>query len=318
MRYERFMDKKDIILTAVILGFIADLLIGDPENRFHPIRFIGKLISFFEKRLYLKGGNLKLRGALLFFFTTVIVFLVFKVFEELFNINHFLYLIYTAVLFYFAVSSKELNKRGVEIGNLVESEEMEKAKGKLRMIVGRDVENLGEQGVLRATLETISENMSDGVIAPMFYFILGGIPLMYFYKTVNTLDSMVGYKNDKYKDFGYFSAKMDDILNFIPARITAFLIYLSTFDKDVLVSIKRYSNAHTSPNSGYPEAAMAGAIKCKFGGISRYGGVEVIKPVIGDYDKTISMEDIKKAAKINMRVSSIFMMFVVLKIYFSK
>lgn len=312
------MTEKYTVLTAVILGFIFDLLIGDPENKFHPIRYIGKLISFFEKRLYFKGGNLKLRGALLFFFTSVIVFSIFKLLEGLFYTTHLLYLTYIAVFFYFAVSSKELNKRGLEIANLVESTELEKAKGKLRMIVGRDVEHLDKQGVFRATLETISENISDGVIAPMLYFILGGVPLMYFYKTVNTLDSMVGYKNDKYKDFGYISAKMDDILNFIPARITAFLIYLSTFDKDVLVSIKRYSNAHTSPNAGYPEAAMAGAIKCKFGGISRYGGVEVIKPIIGDYDKIISMEDIKKAAKINRRVSSIFMMFVVLKIYFSK
>jgi len=311
------MPDKFTVLSSIILGFIADGLIGDPENRFHPIRYIGNLISFFEKKLYKKGGGLKLRGAELFIFSSVIVFLIFKVFDKLFYANPFLYMIYTALFFYFAISSKELNKRGLEIAHLVESGKMENAKDKLKMIVGRDVDHLDEQGVLRATLETISENISDGVISPMFYFMLGGLPLMYLYKTVNTLDSMVGYKNEKYKDFGYVSAKADDILNFVPARVTAFLIYLVTFDKDVLLSIKKYAKAHTSPNAGYPEAAMAGAIKCKFGGVSRYGGVDVIKPVIGDYYKIISMEDIKKGAKINSRVSLMFLILIVLKIYFS-
>jgi len=310
------MTERYVVISAIIFGFIADFLIGDPENRFHPIRYIGNLISFFEKKLYKNGGNLKLRGAELFIFSSVIVFLIFKVFDRLFYATPFLYMIYTAVFFYFAISSKELNKRGLEIAQLVESGKMENAKDKLKMIVGRDVDHLDEQGVLRATLETISENISDGVISPMFYFMIGGIPLMYLYKTVNTLDSMVGYKNEKYKDFGYVSAKADDILNFAPSRITAFLIYLATFDKDVLLSIKKYAKAHTSPNAGYPESAMAGTIKCKFGGVSRYGGVDVIKPVIGDYHKIISTEYIKKGAKINSRVSLMFLILIVLKIYF--
>lgn len=312
------MPDKSVFLPMVIAGFFLDILVGDPENSYHPIRFIGNLIWGIEKRLYPKKekANLKFRGFFLLVLSTLIVYSVFRILEDIFRQTEYLYLIYGTLFFYFGISLKELNKRGVEIAELVDNNLLEKAREKLQMIVGRDTLILDEQGILRATTETMSENLSDGVIAPMFFFMLGGIPLMYLYKTVNTLDSMVGYKNEKYKHFGYFSAKADDILNFIPSRITAFLIFLVTMKIDVLISIKKFARAHPSPNSGFPEAAMAGAVGCRFGGVSTYGGVKIIKPFIGEGGNNITSSEIKKVSYINLKVSILFIFIICMKIYF--
>lgn len=312
------MPDKSLFAAIVIAGFFLDILVGDPENSYHPIRFIGNLIWAIEKKTYPKKekANLKFRGLCLLVLSTSMVYFVFKISEEIFRKEECLYLIYGTLFFYFGICLRELNKRGLEIAELVDKNRLENAREKLQMIVGRDTHNLDEQSILRATTETISENLNDGIIAPMFFFMLGGIPLMYLYKTVNTLDSMVGYKNENYKHFGYFSAKADDILNFIPARITAFLIFLVTMKRDVLISIKKFARAHPSPNSGFPEAAMAGAIGCRFGGASTYGGVTIIKPFIGKGSNNITSSEIKKVSHINLKVSILFIIIICMKIYF--
>ena len=311
------MDEKLLYMSVVVSGFLLDAFLGDPENKYHPVRFIGGLISVIEKLTYPKDMTriAKFRGLCLLVLSLVIVYGVFMTAESFFSKNKFLYFAYGTTFFYFGVSLRELNKRGLEIADLLEKRLLERARGKVSMIVGRDTGHLNGDDILRATAETMSENLNDGVVAPMFYFMLGGLPLMYFYKTINTLDSMVGYKNEKYRDFGYFSAKSDDVLNFIPARVTAFLIFLVTLDKNVLINIKKFCRAHPSPNSGFPESAMAGALGCRFGGASVYGGVTVSKPFIGDGGE-VSTDDIKKASRINLRVSTIFLSLIILKIYF--
>lgn len=312
------MDDKVLYMSMAISGFLLDSLVGDPENRYHPVRFVGALISMVERVLYPKGKEVsaKFRGFLLLVLSSVIVFWIFEMADTIFGVNRFLYLLYGGIFFYFGISWRELSKRGLEIAELVDKNLLENARERLQMIVGRDTYNLDQESVLRATAETMSENLSDAVIAPMFFFMLGGIPLMYLYKTVNTLDSVVGYKNEKYKHFGYFSAKADDILNFIPARITAFLIFLVTMKRDVLVSIKKFARAHPSPNSGFPESAMAGAIGCRFGGASTYGGVTIIKPFIGKGGNNITSSEIKKVSHINLKVSILFIIIICMKIYF--
>lgn len=313
------MPENNIFTAVVISGFLLDILIGDPENSHHPVRFIGKVISAFEKKLYSNksGKNLKLRGLYLLILSTTVIYMFFKATDMILWSNKYLYFFYGAIFFYFGISYKELTKRGLEIAEMVNKNELKEARYKLGAIVGRDTHHLDKQGILKATVETMSENLSDGVTAPMFYFAIGGIPLMYLYKTVNTLDSMVGYKNKKYKDFGYFSAKTDDILNFIPARITAFLIFLVTINKNVLINIKKFARAHPSPNSGFPESAIAGAIECKLGGISTYESVALEKPVIGDGKKIISPSDIKSVAFINFKVSIVLILITLIKIYFT-
>ncbi len=190
-------------------------------------------------------------------------------------------------------------------GNIVE------ARKKLSMIVGRDTENLDEQEICRAVIETVSENLSDGIVAPMFYLAIGGLPLAMAYKAVNTLDSMVGYKNDRYGDIGWFSAKMDDMLNWIPARLSVFLIVIASFIlmynwRNSWKIMRRDGQNHPSPNSGMPEAAAAGALNIQLGGKSRYFGKIYHKPAIGDRIKEIDRGDVKKAWVI-MFASSLLM-----------
>ncbi|MBU4345393.1 MAG: adenosylcobinamide-phosphate synthase CbiB, partial [Proteobacteria bacterium] len=188
---------------------------------------------------------------------------------------------------------------------------IEEARKRLSMIVGRDTEKLDEQGICRAVIETVSENLSDGIIAPMFYLALGGLPLAMAYKAVNTLDSMVGYKNDRYGDIGWFSAKMDDMFNWIPARFTGLIIVAASFVlrynwRDSWKIMRRDGQNHSSPNSGMPEAAAAGALNIQLGGKIQYFGKISHKPTIGDRIKEIDRDDVKKAWVI-MFFSSFFM-----------
>ncbi|MCX8085131.1 MAG: adenosylcobinamide-phosphate synthase CbiB [Calditerrivibrio sp.] len=292
---------KGIYLT---IAFFIDRFIGDPEFRYHPIRGIGLLAFTLEKTMN-KGGCKKLKGFLFNIILTVGVYLFFLLLDfTLISYSH-LYHVYHIVMLYFGISSYELIKRVKRIDILLKSD-IEKARRELSMIVGRDTKTLEEQGIRRAMLETLSENLSDGFVAPVFYYLLGGLPLLYFYKTVNTLDSMVGYKSERYREFGYFSAKLDDLLNFIPARLTALLFFLATLDLDVLKYIKKYGRNHTSPNSGYPEAALAGVLKCSFGGPNYYNGKLVEKPYIGENNRKLTPQDTAKSLKTVSIASYIF------------
>lgn len=264
----------------LIIGFVLDLILGDPRWLPHPIRIFGKLISFGENKLN-TGSYKKLRGAFMTLVLVLIAYLVFTLIIKLTLDFKCLNLILLSVFVFYGLANHSLIKESYWVIRKLKDEGIESARLQLSMIVGRDTENLNENQIRIAVLETLSENLSDGIIAPLFFYFIGGVPLMFAYKMVNTLDSMIGYKNERYLDFGWFAAKLDDVLNYIPARLTAFLMVLITLSFRGFTFIFKYGRKHSSPNAGYPEAALAGILNCKFGGPSVYKGKLVGKPFIG-------------------------------------
>jgi len=276
-------------------AFLIDIIFGDPK-RFHPVIWIGNLIDRIEKFFRKKLSNEKLSGVLLFLTVTGIVFLSASIFihlldkltgiSGLFSVIAYFLLIFTGSLF---IALRGLINEARRINDLLITGNLKSARQSLCALVGRDAETLTAGKIKTAVVESLAENLSDAVIAPLFYFIVRGFPFLVLYKTVNTLDSMVGYKNNKYIKFGWFSAKMDDLFNYIPARISGLMIVLSSLfllgfstAKNSFRIMLRDGKKHTSPNSGIPEAAMAGALKIKLGGPNYYGGVLVEKPYIGE------------------------------------
>lgn len=292
---------------VLALAFVLDLAIGDPRWLPHPVVIMGKGISGMERflRRHFRGGGEKTAGVLLVVSIVlpsgIIAFLVSKL---LFSFSNFLVALLGAAVFVYLVSTtlalRDLVDSARLVINAIERGEIGDARSKLAMIVGRDTDTLGEDAVLRATIETVAENLSDGFVAPLFYLALGGLPLAMAYKAVNTLDSMVGYKNEQYLRLGWASARLDDIANYVPARITGFSIAAAAFvyflfrssEDRVQQALTRGRRAfrvmirdgrnHTSPNSGLSEAAMAGALGVRLGGPATYGGSVVVKPYIGD------------------------------------
>ncbi|MCS7164440.1 MAG: adenosylcobinamide-phosphate synthase CbiB [Thermodesulfovibrio sp.] len=307
---------EDLIVAG---AFLVDLLMGDPK-RYHPIRAIGKLIEKTEKFLRNRNLNNRFGGFLLFLFVTVFVFLLSILFVYFLNIFGsiswvtFLFsciaLVLVGSLF---IALRGLIEEAKKVDKLLDESNLTQARVSLKSLVGRDTENLSPEKIRVAVIESLAENLSDGVIAPLFYFFIGGFPLLVLYKTVNTLDSMVGYKNERYIKFGWFSAKMDDVFNYIPARITGFLIVLSSlilfgfsYAKRSLKIMLRDGKNHSSPNSGIPEAAISGAVGVRLGGPNYYGGVLVEKPYIGDDFESVQSRHIKSSIKIVILSSFIF------------
>lgn len=293
------------LIAPLVIGFILDALLGDPAWLPHPIRLFGNMILLGEKRLNV-GIKKKLKGAVLTFILVTTVFIIFWLYLKLIIDFEFLYLIICSVLVFYGLANHSLIKESMLVIRKLNNAGVEAARKQLSMIVGRDTKNLSENEIRIAILETLSENLSDGVIAPLFYYFIGGIPLMFTYKMVNTLDSMIGYKSEKFKDFGWFAAKLDDVANFIPARLTAFLMVLITLNFRGLKFIFKYGRKHSSPNAGFPEAALAGILNCRFGGPNIYHGVLVEKPFIGENHRTILNKDVYKACAINFFSTIIF------------
>jgi adenosylcobinamide-phosphate synthase len=288
--------------TTLLYAFFLDLAIGDPRRLPHPVRIMGRGIGKMEKILRgcVRDGDEKTAGMLLVVSIVISVIIITTLIEKaLLWPSEGIFKIIGAVTLVYLTSTtlalRELITSAQQVINAIREGALEKARADLSMIVGRDTESLSEEAALRATIETVAENLSDGFIAPLFYFVLGGLPLAMAYKAINTLDSMVGYKNDRYIRFGWASAKLDDAANFIPARMTGAMIIIAVF---FLTLFKNAHNAfaaacrsytimrcdgknHTSPNSGVPEAAMAGALNVSLGGPSLYRGVLVQKPWIG-------------------------------------
>ncbi|ETI88654.1 cobalamin biosynthesis protein [Clostridium butyricum] len=287
------------------IGFILDLLIGDPNNPFHPVRGIGLLASKLETifRKLLKN-SLKIAGLIVWIITIILTFAItYGIIFVCMKINKYLGVIVQGIIIYFCISAKGLVVEGYKVIKYLNEGNIEKSRKQLSYIVGRDTESLDSKGITRAVIETIAENMSDGVIAPILFAGIFGAAGSMAYKAVNTMDSMFGYKNDKYIEFGYFPAKLDDLFNYIPARVTGILIIISSFflKRDYKNSLKIYKRDrynHTSPNSAHPEAAMAGALDIQLGGANYYFGKIVEKPVIGDKIKEIEINDVKKTAEI--------------------
>lgn len=287
------------IIIPLIAGFILDLFFGDPRWLPHPIRLFGNLISFGEKRLNI-GSQRKLKGAVFSISLILgVLFMLWYILKFLHNFEY-IFLVFTSIMVFYGLANHSLIKESLAVLKKLKKEGIVEARKQLSMIVGRDTTNLSENEIRIAILETLSENLSDGVIAPLFFYFIGGISAMFAYKMTNTLDSMIGYKNEKYKDFGWFAAKTDDVLNFIPARLTAFLMVLVTFSFRGAKFVFKYAQNHSSPNAGYPESALAGILNCRFGGSNIYHGELVEKPFIGENPRNINDVDVYKACWINL------------------
>ncbi len=268
----------------------------------HPIRLFGNMISFMERRLN-RGARRVLKGAVTWFVLCSVVWLFFYFAGRLLLENQIVYAAWSAIFFFFALSSRCLIEEGLKVERVLQRGDVDGARKQLSMIVGRETKTLDAHQIRSAVVETLSENLSDGVVAPLFYFAIGGVPLMMLYKMINTLDSMVGYKSDRYKDFGYLSAKMDDVANFIPARLTALLMALVSLSRRAFVHILKYARCHASPNSGYPESALSGVLDCRLGGPNYYFGKIVDKPYIGKNSRDLTHRDVVRTALINAKVA---------------
>lgn len=292
-------------MIDLTIGFILDLIIGDPENPIHPVRIMGSLCKVLENffRNVMKK-SLKLGGFITWIIVVLVVYFVSHgILKVAMEINNILSIILSSILIYFCISTKGLKIEGLKVASYLIKDDIEGARKQLSYIVGRDTKSLDKEGITRAVVETIAENMSDGVIAPLFYVGIGGAPLAMAYKAVNTMDSMFGYKNEKYKDFGFFPAKLDDVFNYIPARLTGIFTIIIAFIlklnwRNSFKIYNRDKNNHTSPNSAHPEAAVAGALGVRLGGANYYFGKLVEKPTIGDNLKEVVLEDIYITNKI--------------------
>lgn len=303
-----------IILSA----FILDLVLGDPRWFPHPVILIGRLITSVEKdfRKFMKGRTSKLlAGGVLALIVPLTAFsVVYWLIFAAKTVSLWTGWLSAAFLGYTTIAVKSLYEEPLKVTSLLAAGDINGARKELSYLVGRDTHDLDEKGIVRALVETVAENTSDGVIAPLFYLAIGGPPLAMAYKAVNTLDSMVGYKSERYLYFGRASARLDDVVNYIPARLTAILIVFAAFVsrknwKGALRIMLRDRRNHPSPNSGYPESAMAGAIGRRLGGLSYYGGVASNKPFIGDEHGEFQVGDVKDAGRL-MITSSILMVLI--------
>ncbi|MDK2565014.1 adenosylcobinamide-phosphate synthase CbiB [Romboutsia sedimentorum] len=293
-------------ILSIYIGYVMDLIIGDPYSFPHPVRYIGKLIRTTEnkiRKIAKTDKNLKIGGFVLWFVTVGITYLVTYLTVKLSSFVPGGFLIANSILIYTTLATKCLKDEAVKIYKVLKSKDIEKSRIQLSYIVGRDTTSLDEGEIIRATVETVAENTVDGIIAPMFYAFIGGAPLAMAYKAINTLDSTVGYKNEKYMNLGFASAKIDDIANYIPARISVLLMTIGSlilgydYKSCFKISIRDRKN-HKSPNCAYPEGAVAGALGVQLGGTNIYFGKEVHKPTIGDKIRKIEIEDIVRTNKI--------------------
>ena len=301
---------------ALLIGWLMDLVFGDPERLPHPIVWFGKMIAFGEKRLN-HGSHRKLKGgmmavgliALVFAVTWLLRYLILSISPSL-----ILSISLDSIIVFYCLAGTTLIREVREVF-LALDRSLEEGRAQVARIVGRDTSELSAQEVRTAALETLAENLSDGVIAPLFWLLLLGTPGMLAYKMVNTLDSMIAYHTERYLQFGSVAAHIDDVANYIPARLTALLMILPYVIVHCSLSIvnfvRKYARCHASPNSGYPEAALAGILDCRFGGPHKYFGEVFDKPYIGENDRQLTTADMKTAVRIN-RTAEILMIAILL------
>lgn len=295
------------MLISIILAVILDFIIGDPYNFPHPVKLMGRIISF-EERFVRKNTNskkgLKFAGFIIVFINISVGFFVPYFLLRYLQQYKLIYILVNTYLIYTCIAARCLHYEAIKVSEAMDIS-VEEGRKRLSYIVGRDTTILNEDEIIRATVETVAENTSDGVIAPLLYIILLGAPGGLAYKFINTMDSMLGYMNEKYIDYGYFPAKVDDIFNYIPARITGLLMCISSIArfniKDGFKIMIRDRNNHKSPNSAYPEGAVAGLLQIQLGGNNYYHGKLVEKPTIGDSIKSITKKDIKRTIEIMYR-----------------
>ena len=319
------MDSWMIAILPLLIGWLLDLLIGDPVWLPHPVVWFGKMISWGEHRLN-QGLHRKLKGALLAVALILFVFFVTWFLRHLLlRLDNIFIIVFDIIIIFYCLAGTTLIREVREVFYALDRS-LEEGRQQVARIVGRDTSELSAQEVRTAALETLAENLSDGVIAPLFWFSLLGTPGMLAYKMVNTLDSMIGYKTERYKDFGCWAAHIDDVANYLPARLTALLMILfppKFFAKQSGIAergddkgLNRFKfvcingRNHASPNSGYPEAALAGILNCRFGGPHYYFGKLFDKPYIGENERLLTTDDMKKAVRVN-RTAEVLMVLIV-------
>ena len=290
-------------IWALLAGFALDLMLGDPQWLYHPVRVIGKYISWAEKKLRARGGNLR-AGAV--FLTASTILLTMAAAALLLRLSGLLgrapHFIAMALLDWMGIAVTCMAKESRGVARALKNG-VEAGRAQVARIVGRDTQTLSEEEIIKATVETVAENTTDGVISPMLYAALGGPVLLWGFKAASTLDSMVGYLDEKYRDVGWSSARTDDVLNFVPARLTALLMCLAAFltgldGKNAWRIVRRDHANHKSPNCAWSEAAAAGALHIQLGGTHDYFGKPVEKPTIGDADRPAQRGDIAKVNRL--------------------
>lgn len=294
-------------VLLLVGALVWDKIVGDPRSPLHPVVLIGQLISLLEKVLLCPSHSVwqkRLAGAVLVFIVLTTTYEFFwYVIQFTAWLPHEGNLLVQTFLLSFTISPRSLAQAGKEIRQLLEAANMVEARKKVGWIVGRDTEKLTEAEATRATVETIAENIVDGIISPLFYAVIGGLPLAFLYRSVNTLDSMVGYRNEKYGNFGMVAARVDDIFNWIPARLTGLLLILAAFVlkydyKNAYKMQRRDAKKHPSPNSGFPESTVAGALGIQLGGLNYYGGMPSLRALMGDATQILQSHHIEKVTRL--------------------
>ena len=288
------------IVAILFLGWLLDKLLGDPSSLPHPVVGFGKAIAWGEHRLNcgshrrLKGGLLAIALIVLTYVVTYLILYTCAFVEP----HGWLSAAVQVVLIFFCLAGTTLIREVRMVFQAVDRS-LDDGRRQVARIVGRDTSQLSAQEIRKAALETLAENLSDGVIAPLFWFVLLGVPGMMAYKMVNTLDSMIGYRTERYRLFGTVAARIDDVANYVPARLTALLMIIVALRPRLLPFVLRFGPQHASPNSGWPEAALAGILGCQFGGPHVYFGELIDKPFIGTTDRPLTTADMRFACRIN-------------------
>lgn len=301
---------------SIISGWLLDKLLGDPSWLPHPVVLFGRVISIGERRLN-RGSNKRLKGGVLAVSLTVITFVVTSVLLwslrqiPVAGVVDISVAVFSAIAIFFCLAGTTLCR---EVRMVFEAADRSLDEGRTQVarIVGRDTSGLSGQEVRKAALETLAENLSDGVIAPLFWLALLGVPGMMAYKMVNTLDSMIAYRTERYREFGTVAARIDDAANYIPARLTALIMIIVAGKPQLAGFVMSHGPRHISPNSGWPEAALAGILGCRFGGAHSYFGETVDKPFIGNNERPIDSRDMKRAIRVNQTAEVVAIIIILL------
>src|SRR3954470_7361171 len=300
-------------LFALTIAFVLDRIVGDPPSWPHPVKWIGALISMLDKR-YNQGSNRKWKGLMMLFIVLLAVCVpAFLISTFAYQMHPLVGIIVEGILIFTTIAQKSLKEAALEVYHPLQKNDFDEARRKLSYIVGRDTEQLSESEIVRGTVETVAENTSDGVTAPMFWAWIGGAPFALLYRAINTCDSMVGYKNDKYIDFGWASARMDDVVNWIPSRLTGLSMLWANRPEKVKVKatwrvLFRDAKKHPSPNSGWCEAAVAALLGVQLGGVNTYKGIVSNRALMGDSLDPLERNDIVKMNTILSQTTFFFLL----------
>lgn len=300
-----------LVLIPLVAGYVLDLLLGDPRRLPHPVVLFGNLIGWIERKWNKERCRFLKGGVVAVVYPLGVLAAGWGVAWCAQAVGVWCSVLVATVFVFYGLANRSLIQEGGEVIRALREQGLEAGRKRLSWIVGRDTSELTPKEIYTAVLETMAENLSDGVVAPLFYYAIGGFPAMMAYKMVNTLDSMIGYRDERFRQFGCCAARLDDALNYFPARLTALLMTVVAYRRGLFRFILRNCYMHASPNSGFPESAMAGILDCRFGGAHVYHGLLVEKPYIGDNDREVGYADYLKAVQVNQRVTLLAVVLIV-------